>query len=44
MIIDANILVYAVDEDAPQHARAKAFLEEHLNPDPPAAVGSVSVA
>lgn len=33
MIIDANILVYAVDEDAPQHARAKAFLEEHLNGD-----------
>ncbi len=33
MIIDANVLVYAVDEDARYHAQAKAFLEEHLNGD-----------
>lgn len=33
MIVDANVLVYAVDEEARQHARAKSFLEEHLNGD-----------
>ncbi len=33
MILDANILIYAVDEDAAHHARAKSFLEEHLNAD-----------
>lgn len=33
MIIDANVLVYAVDEAARHHPRAKAFLEEHLNGD-----------
>lgn len=31
MILDANLLLYAVDETSPQHAVAKAFLEEHLN-------------
>lgn len=31
MIIDANILLYAVDESARDHAAARAFLEEHLN-------------
>jgi len=31
MIIDANVLVYAVDEESPHHAPAKAFLELHLN-------------
>jgi toxin-antitoxin system PIN domain toxin len=33
MIVDANILLYAVDETARQHGRAKAFLEEYLNGD-----------
>ncbi len=31
MILDANVLLYAVDETARHHARAKAFLENHLN-------------
>ena len=29
-IVDANILLYAVNEDAPQHAKAKAWLEKAL--------------
>jgi toxin-antitoxin system PIN domain toxin len=33
MIIDANLLLYAVDESASQHERARLFLEEHLNGD-----------
>jgi toxin-antitoxin system PIN domain toxin len=28
ILIDANILVYAVNKDAPQHARAKSWLEK----------------
>lgn len=31
MLVDANILLYAVDEHAAQHPRAKAWLEEALN-------------
>ncbi|HWH27771.1 MAG TPA: TA system VapC family ribonuclease toxin [Mycobacteriales bacterium] len=31
MLVDANVLLYAVDEKATQHARAKAWLEEALN-------------
>lgn len=31
MLVDANILLYAVDEAAPQHAAAKGWLEEALN-------------
>ena len=30
-IIDANILLYAVNEDAPQHAKAKGWLERTLS-------------
>ena len=30
-IIDANILLYAVNEDAPQHAKAKTWLEGVLS-------------
>lgn len=33
MILDANLLLYAVDDTAAHHERAKAFLEEHLNGD-----------
>lgn len=31
--IDANILLYAYVEDAPEHARATAFLEKHAYDD-----------
>lgn len=31
MIVDANLLLFAVDSAAPQHARAAAWLEETLN-------------
>ena len=31
MLVDANILLYAVDESSPYHARAKAWLQEALN-------------
>lgn len=33
MILDANLLLYAVDETARHHARSRAFLEEHLGGD-----------
>lgn len=31
MIVDANLLIYAVDEGAPKHGEAKAWLTELLN-------------
>ncbi len=31
MIVDANVLLYAVDETARHHNLARGFLEEHLN-------------
>ncbi len=31
MLVDANILLYAVDETSPFHPRARAWLEEALN-------------
>lgn len=31
MLVDANILLYAVDETRPQHDRARQWLEEALN-------------
>ncbi len=31
MIVDANILLYAVDRSSPQHERARTWLEEALN-------------
>jgi predicted nucleic acid-binding protein len=31
MLVDANLLLYAVDETAAQHARAKQWLEDILN-------------
>lgn len=31
MLVDANILIYAVDETSPSHERAKAWLEGALN-------------
>lgn len=31
MLVDANILLYAVDEDSPFHDRARAWLDDALN-------------
>jgi hypothetical protein len=31
ILVDANLLIYAVDADAPQHARARRWLEEALS-------------
>ncbi|MBX3031385.1 MAG: PIN domain-containing protein [Chloroflexi bacterium] len=31
MIVDANILLYAVDSTSPFHARARAWMEDRLN-------------
>ena len=31
ILVDANLLIYAVDTDAPQHTRAKRWLEEALS-------------
>jgi toxin-antitoxin system PIN domain toxin len=33
MLVDANVLIYAVDSEAPAHARAAAWLTERLNGD-----------
>jgi toxin-antitoxin system PIN domain toxin len=33
ILIDANLLVYAIDADSPQHARAKSWLEATLSSD-----------
>lgn len=30
-LVDANVLIYAVDEDSPHHNVAKPWLEEHLS-------------
>lgn len=34
MLIDANLLAYAVNDRAPEHARARAWLERALNSEP----------
>lgn len=31
MLVDANLLSYAVNSDLPQHARARPWLEEQLS-------------
>ena len=31
ILVDANLLIYAVDSDAPQHARARRWLEDALS-------------
>lgn len=33
ILLDANLLIYAVDADAPQHARARRWLERTLSGD-----------
>lgn len=30
LIVDANVLLYAVNRDSPRHTEAKAWLEDHL--------------
>lgn len=34
-LVDLNLLLYAVNEDSPQHARARAWLERTLTGDDP---------
>ena len=31
ILVDANILIYAIDQDSPHHARARRWLEEKLS-------------
>ena len=33
ILLDANLLIYAIDADSPQHARARRWLEETLSTD-----------
>ena len=33
ILLDANVLIYAIDEDSPHHARARRWLEETLSSD-----------
>jgi predicted nucleic acid-binding protein len=35
VLVDANLLLFAVDATSPHHARAAAWLEESLSLDPP---------
>jgi toxin-antitoxin system PIN domain toxin len=35
ILLDANVLIYAVDADAPQHAKARRWLERTLSGDVP---------
>lgn len=38
IVIDANLLIYAYDRSTPQHARAKAWLEEVLSGSDPVGI------
>jgi len=38
MLVDANLLIYAVDETAPDHARAASWLESQLNGERPVGI------
>jgi uncharacterized protein len=33
ILLDANLLIYAIDADSPQHARARRWLEQTLSSD-----------
>jgi toxin-antitoxin system PIN domain toxin len=33
ILVDANLLIYAIDRDSPHHARARGWLEETLSGD-----------
>jgi len=35
ILVDANILIYAIDRDSPHHERARRWLEETLSGDTP---------
>jgi toxin-antitoxin system PIN domain toxin len=35
MLVDVNLLIYAVDSDSPQHAKARRWLEQTLSGDTP---------
>ncbi len=37
ILVDANLLIYAIDADSPQHARARPWLEATLSGDTPVA-------
>lgn len=43
VLVDANVLIYAVNESAPQHASAKRWLEEALNGDEPVAFAWIAL-
>jgi len=43
MLVDANILLYAVDERSPFHAPARSWLEEALNGDRRVAIPWLSI-
>lgn len=35
ILLDANLLIYAIDSDSPHHARARRWLEQTLSSDTP---------
>lgn len=42
-IVDINLLIYAINRDAPHHKRAKAWLENALNGDEPVGLAWVVI-
>jgi toxin-antitoxin system PIN domain toxin len=43
ILVDANILIYAVDADSPHHASARRWLEDTLSSDTPVALAWVVI-
>ena len=43
ILVDANLLIYAVDADSPNHARARRWLEETLSGDTPVGLAWVVI-
>jgi hypothetical protein len=43
ILVDANVLIYAIDADSPHHARARRWLEEMLSGDTPVALAWIVI-
>ena len=43
ILVDANLLIYAIDADSPQHGRAKPWLEATLSSDTPVALAWIVI-
>jgi hypothetical protein len=43
ILVDANVLIYAIDRDSPHHARARRWLEEALSGNSPVGLPWISI-